>query len=205
MRRTALIVLVLFVASSASAGWYMGMGLAGTAGYEIAFDYYGRDAISPGDNDGVIDNATMTFGYELEAMDLELTLGYGSSTVTYPDGESRGEEEKYSRYSLGLAGLYHLAKTEDYALDAGLRLALISNKYEYDGSARADEQKLSGWAVGPVFRARVFLADGKFAFGPEVFANYTSMTYTDDWNSWLDDTELSGLSLDYALRLDFLF
>ena len=191
MRKAFIVVAVLLMASTASAGWYMGLGIAGTYGVEYDFcDYcYDRDTIEPGDADGVVDNATMTFGYELEAMDIELMLGYGSSTVTYTYDEDEGPyragwDEKYSRYMVGLGAFYHLIGTDDYNVDAGLRFALTSNKYEeeeVEDRADSDEATLSGWAVGPVLRGRVFLADGKFAIGPEVFINYSSMTYANDW------------------------
>jgi hypothetical protein len=212
MRRVLIVVLVMLAASAASAQWYMGIGVAGTAGMELDFwgDGY-RNIFQSGDNDGVIDNTVMTFGYGLEAMDLELTLGYGSMTAEYTYDESRaGWEETYSRYTLGLGGFYHMLQTDNFTLDGGLRFKLMSDKYEYTEDYSRDwteEIKLSGWAVGPALRGRVWMADGALSFGPEVAFNYSSMTLSDEVTVSRDEDELdlSSMSIDYALNLYWHF
>ena len=211
MRRVAVIVLILLAASTASAQWYMGLKLAGTADQGVLFDewYCGYRGLLSGDNDGVIDNTQMVFGYALDAMDVELSLGYWKDNLSY-DSEARyTEDTSYSQYVLGLTGLYHLTGSDNIAIDGGLRFQLESEKWDGEsGETRYSwEDKLSGWAVGPVLRGRWFFADGALALGPEVFFKYSSKKYTEDYSSDRSDYEMdvTGMGFEYALRLDFLF
>lgn len=212
MRRILIIALVLLMASAASAQWYLGVKLAGTADDEVLFEgwYWDRDMLS-GDNDGIIDNSQIILGYGLDAMDVELSLGYSKETLKYddPSGGRYDEEMNYSKYVLGLTGFYHLTGNETVALDAGLRFQLEGETWDYEESMSRYkwEDKLSGWAAGPVFRGRWYLGDGGLALGPEVFFKYTSKTYEEDYDSSRADYELdvSGMGFEYALRLDFMF
>ena len=209
-----LVAVMLMVASSASAQWYMGLKLAGTAGQEALFNewywsYYYRDIMS-NDNDGFIDNTQMIFGYSMDTFDVELNLGYGNEKLSY-DSEEQGrytEEISYTKYVMGLSGLYHLMGNDTMGLDAGVRFQLESEAWKWDESdSRVEwEDKLSGWAVGPVLRGRWYLADGAMALGPEVFFRYSSKKYTEDYPDRADyELDVTGMGLEYALRLDFMF
>jgi hypothetical protein len=211
MQRVLIVVLVMLAATAASAQWYMGIGVAGTAGMAVDLGDFERNVFYSGDNDGVIDNTTMVFGYGLDAMDLELTLGYGTMTAEYTYDETRaGWEETVSRYTLGLGGFYHMIQTDNFTLDGGLRFKLMSDKYEYSEDWSRDyswELKLSGWSVGPAIRGRVWMADGALSFGPEVGFNYSSMTASgeEDYDRDEDEIDLSSMSIDYAVMLNWHF
>lgn len=210
MRRIVAFVVVavmMLVASTASAQWYMGFGLAGTTMDNVFMYGYYRDMI-PENYNGVFDDATLSLGYSMDAFDLEFGLGYSTQGYEYEWGTTRyTANEDYTRYTFGLAGLYHLVGNENYGLDAGLRFELTSEKYEYDnGDGYTDEETFSGWAIGPVFRGRVFFADGHMAFGPEVYFKYSTRTYEDkETGDDTEETDFTSMGLDYALRLDFLF
>ena len=209
-----LVAVMLMVATSASAQWYMGLRLAGTAEQEGLFDewywssYY-RDMLQS-DNDGIIDNTQMIFGYGMDSFDVELNLGYSSEKLSY-DSEEQGrytEDVTYTKYIIGLSGLYHLMGNDTVGIDGGLRFQLESESWKYEADATRDdwEDKLSGWSVGPVLRGRWYLADGAIALGPEVFFKYTSKTYTYDYTDRADyELDVTGMGLEYALRVDFMF
>jgi hypothetical protein len=214
MRRVLIVALVLLMASAASAQWYLGVKFAGTMDNNTLFDawyYYDRDLLG-GDNDGVIDNTQVIFGYGMDSIDLELSLGYNKQTLKYEDPDSDYTDEmNLTAYILGLTGFYHMMGNDTMAVDGGLRFQLETDTWDYDASDRDHytwEDKLSGWALGPVLRGRIFFADGAMALGPEIFFKYSSKKYTEDedYNSRVDyEMDVTGMGIDYGLRLDFLF
>lgn len=200
------VAVMMLVASTASAQWYMGLGLAGTT-MEDVFMYGYRDMVPEGYN-GVFDDASMAIGYSLEAFDLEFELGYGTQGYEEEWDYTRfTREADYTRYTFGLAGLYHLIGNENFGIDAGAKFQLTSEKYEYDnGDDYCYEETYSGWAIGPVFRGRVFFADGHMAIGPEIFFKYSTKTFEyaeDDEDA--EESDFTKMGLDYGIRLDFLF
>ena len=150
----------------------------------------------------------MTFGYTMDTFDLEFSLGYWSEEMDYTEPEARYDwNEKYSKYSFGLAGLYHLKRNDTFGIDGGLRFVLHNEKWEYEESDTRyeDTMELSGWSVGPVLRGRWFFADGSMAIGPEVFLKYTSRTWSQEWDSGDDELDLTTMGVEYAVRWDFMF
>jgi hypothetical protein len=200
------VAVMMLVASTASAQWYMGLGLAGTTMDDV-FMYGYRDMVPEGYN-GVFDDASMAIGYSMDAFDLEFELGY--STQGYEeewDYTRFTETMDYTRYTFGMAGLYHLVGNEKYGIDAGAKFQLVSEKAEYDnGDGYTWEDDYSGWAIGPVLRGRVFFADGHMAIGPEIYFKYSTKTLEEsETGDDTDEVDFTKMGLEYGIRLDFLF
>jgi hypothetical protein len=127
MRRSQVLVvaaLILLVASTASAQWYVGMRLAG---YYTEPDIEGalyRNYVFT-DADGLFDYGEAIIGYGFEAFDAELSVGYNSYSATYEwsEGERQYDyDNSLSIYTFGMTGLYHICPADPVSLDGGLRV-----------------------------------------------------------------------------------
>jgi hypothetical protein len=220
MRRSLVLVvaaLILLVASTASAQWYVGMRMAGYyTEVDISGDGYRHDIDL--DADGLFDFREAVVGYGMDAFDLELSFGYNTYSEEHTEEES-GRQYDYdnslSMYTFGITGLYHVFPADPVGLDAGLRAQLMAMNYEGITSSgnRFEEtytDDFSGWAFGPVIRARYFFADGALAIGPELYLKYSSMTCEENWDYESRDepdftADSTTFGTEFSVRMDWFF
>jgi len=233
MRRAVLLALVVAMLAGAGTavaedGFYMGLGMSGGGQTDLHPYWYGPDTYD-GDpanqywylldtNSGIFDYTEMTFGYRTGAMAGELSFGYSrSSWFEEWDNSGRADNEwteSVSRYTLGLTGLYTMIEPDPIELDLGLRFRLQAVKWDEEqtdsGGERVEyeeEEGISGWSIGPVIRARWYLGDGAFAIGPEIYPNYTSMSYKYDHSSYTEpyEADITMMNVEYSFRAEFFF
>jgi len=158
----------------------------------------------------------MDIGYCFGDWYVEGGFGYSGATWKQELGEERGttNTEKVNWYIFNPAGLYKIVDPDPIELDVGLRFQLHSAKWDWtteeseERSEYTDSDKVSGWSVGRVVRARWYFADGALALAPEVYPKYTSLEYKWEYtNSYEHDEEADITSWDteYSLSLEFFF
>ena len=220
MRRgllVGLVVALLLVAGTASAGMYASLRITGNGNYnpyslipQMYKQYYSSLASDTGFFN--FKEVAVGFGEELQG---EVSIGYSTFKYSYDSPETRADEElSMTWYTIGLAGFYPVMETENCLIDAGLRFQLHSAKikdvYDYgDRDEWTDTWSASGWSVGPVIRHHWMLADGAIAIGPEIYPKYSSFStkyeYENGSSGDSDGPDLSGFAIDYSLRMDFYF
>ncbi len=208
MRRGLVLVTVaavLLVAGSASAGLYASYRMTGFGNYANLGDWsYLWDT-------GVFNGASVAIGFG-EEIQGEVSLGYHSESVTEDAEEETRADYEYnpSMMTFGVAGFYPIMQKESMRMDVGLRFEYISLSAETVGGYYGDyTDKLSGFCVGPVARHQWWLTDS-VAFGPEIYIKYASFTTETEYEDGgsresVDGPDISGLAIDYSLRLDFMF
>ena len=204
MRRTlvfGLVVALMVIAGTASAGTYASLRMTGQANYVPynTLEYYLSDTGTFGAKEVAIG-----FGDDLQG---EVSLGYNSITLKPEDNGERDDDEiTASMLTLGLAGFYPIYQTPNVRLDLGARFQYMSWKLEGPYMYRADyEATFSGWALGAVARHQWMLTDA-IAIGPEIYLKYLSLTAEEDYTVGADQsTDISGFGIDYSLRFDFMF
>lgn len=221
MRRVLMfsVIVLMLVASTASAEMYASLRVAGTGNYQNAAwsALYGDRQI------GMMPQDSGLFNYK------ELALGFGDkfkgevsfgfSTLKYEweeDLEARDTETISTNwYTIGLAGMYEVMETENATIDVGLRFQWHNSKIEESYEYRADETysfTASGWSIGPMIKHEWMLADGAIGIGPEVYIKYTNLSteYKAEWeetraSATEDGPDIIGWDVEYSLRMDFYF
>ncbi len=205
-----LVAALLLVAGTASAGMYASFRTGGVGNYGL------QDMMMVHDS-GLFNYNEVALGFGEEFVG-ELSIGYASQKATweaeegYPD-RADDVEMDVSLLRFGVAGYYPTFETENATVLLGLRFQYLmdaasgpamggrsSYEYSYD---------LSGFSLGPVARHQWWLTDS-VAIGPEIYLKYTSLTLdyeeTCDGEVCYDCSEdISGLAIEYSLRLDFFF
>ncbi len=206
MRRStiALVVVMMLVASVASAELYTSLRYAGTFNLK-----------------------EFAIGMQSDKIGAEVAVGYSKTTLNNLDLGFLGDIELFSDetidpdisiMTLGAAVFFQIAGDENYGLDLGGRVQY--NSFGFSTTvpdielARGDDDmsvSVSGLAFGPVLRGRWFMADGSWAIGPEIYAKYNTMSPSaevagdDVTDDMFGDASTTTLSLEYSLRMDFYF
>lgn len=232
-----LVAVVLLVAGVASASdWYAGVGFGGMCNYWVHPYWYGStgydgfEAAEPfwyidHTEYGLFDYRQIFVGLDKDPWNFELGLGWSGFTYSQNEdlegGEYRADveyTEGVSWYDFNLAGLYKVMEPDPIELNVGLRFQLHNAKWDWDTKYMGEEavptgsEKISGWSMGPLVRARWYFGDGALALGPEVYAKYTSLSYEYEYLPYgarveheTQEADLSGFNLEYSLRLEFFF
>ncbi|MFH1502233.1 MAG: hypothetical protein ABIG03_04225 [Candidatus Eisenbacteria bacterium] len=232
----ALVAVMLLGASVASASdWYCGVGFGGMSNYWLhpywygAVDYDGYYAAEPfwymdHTEYGIFDYRQVFIGLDKEVWDFELGIGWSGFNWSEEDNyEVDRADYEYTEgaswYDFNLAALYKVMEPDPIELDVGLRFQLHNAKWEWDTKYFGEEaiptgsEKISGWSMGPLVRARWYFGDGALAIGPEVYTKYTSLNY--EYERLLSggtraeydtfEASLSGFNFEYSMRLEFFF
>ena len=173
---------------------------------------------------GTLNLKEFAFGMQAGVIGAEVSLGYSKTTLTELEGalglldllEFRDEgdlEPSLTIMSLGAAGFFQIAGSENYAFDVGGRFQYTSMTIDLGEVAlRSDdtiEASLSGIAYGPVLRGRWFLVDDSIAIGPEVYAKISnlksSISILGEETEDEDMPDIGTVALEYSLRMDFYF
>jgi hypothetical protein len=229
-----LVAVMLLAAGVASASdWYCGVGFGGMSNYWLHPYWYDQEG---GDwtaepawymshtEYGIFDYRQIFMGLDKDPWNFELGVGWSSFNWSESDdyGYDRADyeyTEGVTWYDFNFAGIYKIMEPDPIELNVGLRFQLHNAKWDWNTDYMGDEtyptgyEKISGWSMGPLMRARWYFADGALALGPEVYAKYTSLSYEYDYlptgrtavEHEKYEADMTGFNMEYSLRLEFFF
>lgn len=228
MRRSLAVLVVAVVvlaAGSASAQWHLGLRMVGTGNY--------FPTVAASDEDPMPTIETGIFGYKEflvgygESLYGELSFAYDDLKMTEKadedDPDAEDCESGLNWWYFGVAGFYKFMEGDGYDAAIGARYQYGSSKLSsdyadmpIDDDMTVEVKDFSYTAtmsqISVPIRFNWYMADGKFAIGPEVAFKYTTGSTEYEYTlptppraDTKDGPEFTGMDTEFSLNLMFMF